>query len=272
MAPIPSVDAGTAPTPGALPGGGAGGSFDFNTLSPYSPSQSLLDIDVPIRRTDKKLGAPEPWSGGMEYEVEKLKYQEAMMSMYKSDPESLSGLQKELAAGGWMGKNPNFIDKAPDDVTRNAWDEVLRAAIGSGRTVKEIMDEAIEANGGLEEGLKKFGIGGDGDREQSDISVTHPDDIRMTAKEVSRKVLGKSWSNTQIDAFVKAYQAQEIGAGTAARADGATYTQPASMEAAAEAQARRSNPAQAGATDWVNAGNLIIEAFKTLGGGGVPNG
>ena len=259
----PGGGGGTTPTAG-LP------SFDQLTLSGVSPN--VAEYPVPMSRIRKKIGAPEPWSGAMaetdEMVLDTLTYQQAVMSFAKQDPATMTEKQLDLAAAGFMGKNPNVVFQAYDTVTDNAWKEVLKAAALSGRPVDEIIEEAIEENGGREEGLKKHGISRDGViADKNAIRLTHPDDIRMTAAEVSRKVLGMSWSKEQLDSFVRTYQAQETAEGQASAGDGA-YTAAASMEAAAAAQARRSNPAQAGATDWVNAGNMLIEAFKTLGGGG----
>lgn len=194
-------------------------------------------------------------------------YQKAVESLYKQTPDQIGDLQLQLVAGGFMGKNPTFVEKAPDKKTRDTWDEILKIAMRSDKTPFEVIQGGIDANGGLEEGLKRHAPGGT-TAQKPDIPLTHPDDIRMVAKAASQKVLGKGWDKAKLDAFVQTYQAMEKGEGAAKQGSGAVVTNAPSMEASAEAEARRSNPVAAGATDWDHAASMMMDAFKTLGGGG----
>lgn len=247
----------------------------FDDLQSLDVSANMADLQVPWERVDtpgqKSLGArgTEVVTTGTYKQLKKTKYTDAvnwLYDKYANDNDSFSQVQLGMAAAGFMGKNPNFTPGTPDDPTRNSWNEILQIALASDKTPMEIIDEAIERNGGMDAALKKHNVSGGG-RAKPDIQLTHPDDIRMTAKEVSRKVLGKGWDQRQLDAFVASYQAQEAASQGAAQGEGVTYTQPASLQAAAEAQARKQNPVAAGATDWDNAAQMIMKAFDVLGGG-----
>lgn len=248
------------------------GFASFDELSQFGVSPNLAT--VPINFARRKVKVPEgvpalpggQVKGPFEYEeTDKLEYEQAVRYLYGKTPEAVGDLQLGMAAAGFYGKNPYFTPKAPDKETNTAWNEVLQIAMRTGKTPDEIISEGIEANGGMEEALKKHNMSGAGTL--ADVPLTNPDDLRMVAKEVSRKVLGRGWDEKALNAFVQTYQAQETAAKQAAQASGATYTQPASIEAAAEAEARRSNPVAAEATDWDNAAQMLIKAFDTLGGG-----
>lgn len=190
-------------------------------------------------------------------------YAESVRALYGLQPEQLGQLQLRLAAGGFFGENPSYVPNVPERKTFSVWDNVLKTAMRTGKTPDEVIDEAVEANGGLDEGLKKRGIGDSLNKPKS-VLVTHPDDIRRIAKEISTKTLGRGWNNEQLDKFVQAYQAMDQASG---EAEG-TRAAPPSVEAAAEAAARRDNPLQAQAMDANNVMAMVIKSFANLGGAG----
>lgn len=251
------------------------GVVNFDDLTQFGVSPNIANIPVPFRRVapkpmmmDVAPGVEAPAIPGRNIpgsDIENLSYEDAVRYLYGKDPDSLQELQLAMAAGGFYGTKPNFIDKTPDTSTRKSWDQVLQISMRTGKTPEEVIQGAVDANGGLEGGLKKHGLSSSGST--ADIPVTHPDDIRMVAKEMSRKILGKGWNDAQLEKFVQSYQSMEQAEGTAAQAQGARYTKAPSVQAAVEEEARRQNPAAAGATDWDNAAQTIMKAFHTLGGG-----
>ena len=251
----------------------------FDEFTQFGISPNMENMQVPF--TLKHIG---PWGENIPGQTEGDASEAAGNYVVQRDPKSyldatrfLAGIntaapdqfkqiQLSLVAGGFAGKNPNIIPGAYDATTRKAWNEVLLEAMRTGKTPDEIMSGAVDANGGLDAGLSRFGMGSNA---VSPIRLTHPDDIRAVAKQVSMKVLGKSWNSDQIEQFVKTYQGMETGEGQAARGQvGGSYTAAPSLDAEVEAQARRQNPAAAGATDWDNAFQGITKAIKTLSSGG----
>lgn len=257
--------AGYTPATGVGDPSDTGSMADYDQLQATDTSYNDVNIPIPWRRTTNKYGETNPGQGAMGYETETHSYFEAtnwLYDQYATDNEGFSKVQLQLAAAGFMGKNPNYTPGTPDDPTQASWSEVLKIAAASDKTPFEILDEAIERKGGMDAALKKANVA-----QKPDIPLTHPDDIRQVAREMSRKTLGKGWNEKQLNAFVASYQAQEAAAGNIKQGSGVTYTRPPSMEAAAEAEARRQNPVEAGATDWDNAAQMIMKAFSVLGGG-----
>jgi hypothetical protein len=258
-----------------------GGLASFDELQSLGVSANLADIEVPWERKIVKRTRPAvamgpgaeraaPGEGYAEYpELQKTKYTDAinwLYDTYANRNDEFSTVQLHIAAAGFMGKSPNYTSGTPDELTRNAWDEILQIAMASDKTPFEILDEAIERQGGLDEALAKKNLSAAG-RIRPDISLTHPDDIKQMAREISRKTLGKGWGEEELNRFVASYQAQERAAGAAAQESGAIITAPPSLEASVEAEARRRNPVAAEATDWDNAAQMMMQAFKILGGG-----
>jgi len=263
-------------TPGSIPDASDSTMTSFDQLTAQGISYNEAAIQVPWERVD----APgQKMLGGREGEVvqtagfkklNKVGYYDAnnwLFDRYANDNPQFSNMQQKLAAAGFMGKNPNFTQGTPDTLTQGAWQEVLKIASASDKTPFEIIDDAIERQGGFDEALKKHNVGRNG-QVVPDISLMHPDDIKMTAKAVSRQVLGIGWDDAQLDRFVASFQAQQKAAQAAAQGSGATYTDAPSVQAAAAEAARNQNPVAAEATDWDNAANMMQEAFKMLSGGG----
>lgn len=254
--------------PGAMPDADDAGDMSTWTATGVSSMEAM--IQVPWKRTKNPRGETNPGQGPMEYETEHLAFDQAtnwLYDQYANNNELFSRTQLSMAAAGFMGKNPNYTPGTPDIPTQNSWSEILKIAAAADKTPGEVLEEAIERAGGMDAALKKHNISGTG-TVKPDIRVTHPDDIMMTAKEVSRRVLGKGWDDAQLRNFVAAYQAQETAEGAAAQSSGARYTAAPSVEAGVEAAARRQNPVAAGATDWDNAAQMIMKAFSALSGGG----
>lgn len=259
--------------------GDAGGDVDFGMLRATGVNELDANIEVPWERTtptpvmaDTKEGEilAYPHRNIPGSELKKETYTRAtnwLYDQYANVNDNFTNLQHKMAAAGFMGKNPNYTQGTPDSLTQGAWDEILKIAVASDKTPQEIINEAIERDGGLEAASKKHNISGTG-QAKADIRLTHPDDIKQMAREMSRKTLGKGWNEQQLSAFVASYQAQERAEGQAAQGSGATVTNAPSIGAAAEAQARRQNPTAAGATDWDNAAQMMMQAFRVLGGGG----
>lgn len=249
------------------------GSFD--DLSEYGVAPALANLNVMWKRNvpqpvmaDEKTGKGEVPAYPARTDPNRLgplnhTYQESVRALYKLKSEEVGGLQTRLIAGGFMGKNPTYVANAPDKKTRDTWDEILKMAMRSDKTPDEVIQDAIDANGGMDEGLKKYGPGATA---VADVHLTHPDDIRMVAKQISTKTLGRGWNNQQLDAFVKTYQAMQSQAGQAARDSGATIVNAPSLEASAEAEARRQNPTAAGAADADGIMQMVTKAFSILGG------
>jgi hypothetical protein len=236
--------------------------------SQYGVSPAIANIPVPWARVPAMADSPD---GGevpaypSRQTLQTQTYQDSMRGLYALKGEQVGNLQQRMLAAGFMGRNPDYVANAQDTKTHDTWDKILKQAMRSGRTPDEILTDAINANGGLEAGLKRFG--GPAPGTLSDIHLTHPDDIRMVAKQVSTKTLGRGWSNEQLDHFVKTYQAMQSQAGRAAQGSGATVTNAPDIGAAAEAEARRQDPTAAGATDADNIMQMVMQSFKTLGGG-----
>lgn len=259
----------------------AGAPFgSFDDLNEYGVSPSIADQKIiwkknppkPVMATDAKTGKEvqgmtSDASGVRKLETnmnEELSYAESVRYLYGIDSEKVGDLQLRLAAGGWFGKNPNFVPRTPDSKTRTVWDNVLKTSMRTNKTPDEIIQESIDAEGGLEEGLKKHNVDGSAATQPKSVLVTHPDDIRRIAKEISTKTLGRGWNNEQLDKFVTAYQAMDRASG---EAEGTRAAAP-SVEAAAEAAARRDNPLQAQAMDANNVMSMVIKSFGILGGSG----
>lgn len=235
--------------------------------SQYGVSPAIANIPVPWSRSqamaDSTSGKEVPAYPARDA-VQTQTYQDSMRALYGLKGEQVGSLQQRMLAAGFMGRNPDYVANAPDTKTHDTWDKILKQAMRSGRTPDEILTDAVNANGGLEAGLKKFG--GPQPGTVADIHLTHPDDIRMVAKQVSTKTLGRGWSNEQLDHFVQTYQAMQTQAGQAARGSGATVVNAPDIGAAAEAEARRQDPTAAGAADADNIMQMVMQGFKTLGG------
>lgn len=252
---------------------------DFDDLTMFGVSPNLANLQVLWKRGTKtpimadtpggEVPALKSDATGVHPRIEDSNefqtFERLSQSLYRDlGPDQIGDLQLRMIAGGFYGKNPDYIAKSPDKKTYGVWQDVLKQAMRSGKTPDEVLDEAIQANGGLEEGLSRFGVSRQGTL--ADIPLTHPDDIRMVAKEVSRRVLGKGWGEDQLAKFVQSYQSMETQEGRAAQGSGATVQKAPSLEGAVEAEARRQNPVAAGATDWDGAAQMMLKAFQTLGG------
>jgi hypothetical protein len=258
-----STDASGALAPGA----------NYDDLSMLGVPSSLQNIEIPWGTQPvakvPSAGFATPMIPAHEG-PRKYTYENAVRYLYgeaTNNPSNFSQIQLTMAAGGFMGKTPAINPGTPDDETRNAWNEVLRVSMRTGKTPDEVMQDALDANGGLDKGLAARGLGPNAAKSAQDIGLTHPDDIRAVAKKVSMQVLGKGWDAKKLDSFVQSYQAMESAQGQAAQGKGATVTQAPSMESAAESAARASDPVAAGGTDWDNAAKMMLEGFKQLGGG-----
>ena len=248
----------------------------FDEFTQFGVSPNMENMKVPF--TLKHIG---PWGENIPGQTEGEASEQAGNYVVQRDPKSfidatrfLAGIntaapdqykqiQMTLVAGGFAGKNPDIRPGGLDATTRKAWNEVLLEAMRTGKTPDEIMSAAVDAAGGLDAGLARHGLSG---RSVADIHWMHPDDIRAVAKQVSMKVLGKSWNAAQLEHFVQTYQGMQMTAGQTAQGSGATVTEAPSLATAAEAEARRQNPVEAGATDWDNAFQGIATAIHELGG------
>lgn len=236
--------------------------------SQYGVSPAIANIPVPwgVKKVPAVPSAGWATPAIPEHEApDTMSYQDSAKWLYGQKPELIGQLQQSLVAGGFMGKNPQYVPNAPDKKTFAVWNDILKQSMRSGKTPQDIINAAINDNGGLEEGLKKYG--GPAPGTIADIHLTHPDDIRMVAKQVSTKTLGRGWSNEQLDHFVKTYQSMQTQAGQASRGSGATVVNAPDIGAAAEAEARRQDPTAAGAADADNIMQMVMQGFKTLGGG-----
>jgi hypothetical protein len=236
-------------------------------LSQYGVSPALAKIPVPFYKApammDVSPGVEAPVPGGR-VDIQTVDYQDAIKSLYGQTAESLTDLQTKMQAGGFFGKTPYYIPGQPDPkYTAPVWKNIITQAMRQNKTPGDIIQEAIDAGGGLEAGLKKNPFsGGPGDSVQQ-VPLMHPDDIRQVAKEISVKVLGRGWNNAQLDHFVKTYQSMQSAAGNAT----GTYTNAPSVAAAAEVEAQRSDPGMAAATQGAGVMDMVLNSFKTLGGG-----
>jgi hypothetical protein len=206
-------------------------------------------------------------TGGKVYDTQS--YDQAIRAIYSPDltASDLASLQNAMAAGGFMGKNPYFIPGQPDTkYTIPTWINIVKQAMRQGISPQDILQQGVDAQGGLEAGLAKFAPNTTGS--VANINLTHPDDIRMVAKQTSMKVLGQGWNSQQLDQFVKTYQAMQVQDQSVPSGTGAVTTNAPSLQAAAEEEARRSNPVAAGATDWDNAAQQMLRVFQMLGNTG----
>lgn len=189
---------------------------------------------------------------------------EMKKDLYRKLPGDLSALQKRLFVGGFYNASLDAEDIRwgdYDEQTKLAYDRAVdRAAsfygAGQKKTFDQVLDDAVTR--GTETGLAGQGSA----RAKTPPSFSHPDDIRTVAMRISSKVLGKGWNESQLDQFVKTYQAME----TAATADPGGMSQP-DVSTAAESAARAGDPVAAGGTDMANAYTLMMQAMQRLGGG-----
>jgi len=229
------------------------------------------------------IGEVEGWSSGYGPEEEQDETDTVgnfKKEYYRKPPGELGQLKRRLWEAGMYDASVNWEDIRQndyDDDTRDAWGRALgRAAAfydaGRKLTVDEVIEMARQDAMTEEERLSgKRSTTSGPPRDRLSVRLTHPDDIKTEAMKVSAKILGRGWSEDQLNRFVatfqsmeRAAQAQQYGATGEA---GGTYTAAPDMATAAENEARRQDPVAAGATDYVGAYNMILEAFQTLGAG-----
>lgn len=239
------------------------GFSNFDELTQSGVSPALANIPVPF--TYVESDAPAGERSVKTKVLQTQPYQDAVNSLYGRDAESTMQLQQQLQAGGFFGKNPYYIPGQPDPkYTAPIWKNVITQAMREHRTPGEIIQDAIDANGGLEAGLKAHPYSGTAAGSVQQTPLMHPDDIRQVAKEISVKVLGRGWNNKQLDHFVQTYQAMQSQAGNAV----GTYQNAPSVEAAATSEAERSDPGMAQATKGEGVMDMVIKSFQNLGGTG----
>lgn len=238
------------------------GFSDFDELTQFGVSPALSAIPVPFAWVDEDTPGGEKSVKARVLQTQP--YQDAVRSLYGRDAESTMTLQQQLQAGGFFGKNPYYIPGQPDPkYTAPVWKNVITQAMREQKTPQEIIDAAIEANGGLDAGIKAHPYSGTGAGAVQQTPLMHPDDIRQVAKEISVKVLGRGWNNKQLDSFVQTYQSMQSAAGNAV----GTYQNAPSVEAAATTAAERSDPGMAQATKGEGVMDMVLKSFSNLGGG-----
>lgn len=298
----------TGPAPAPAPAGGQppGVSPDTETavLSKYGLTPEDLQMGAAYgddedsmkvyKRTVKKGATPghlnmaggllgvnlrEPWVGGSEGtdEDETDTVGNYKKDYYRRAPGELSTLKRRLWEGGFYDQSIDWEDIRQgdyDDETRDAWHRAVKRAAafydsGKKLTVDDVIDMAAEGLTDEERASGKHK--GSKGRPGLSVVLTHPDDIKTQAMKVSARVLGKGWSEDQLNRFVATFQAMERSAQAneyaATGQAGGTFTKAPDIETAVAKEARASDPVAAGATDYVNAYNMILKGFQSLGAG-----
>jgi hypothetical protein len=266
MAYTPGQSYGT--TPAQFPGG-----VDTSAADLFDIPQQVSVIPVMLKRRVGEAPTALDVRGAETYTPEVTKpFGTVMRDLYSLSAHPIVGLQNRLFSGGFYGKKADYADGVADETTYSAYAKAVTRAARAGKTIDEVLDEAkasIDAAGGLEEaGYKRVGEGGE--RQPLVVELAHPDDIRSTAKQTSAKVLGRGFSEGELDAFVRTYQSMQAESQRAAYGageTGGTVTRAPSVEAGVEAEARRLHPVEAGATDMAGAFDMILAAVQSLGGG-----
>lgn len=156
-------------------------------------------------------------------------------------PEKIAALQRGLATAGLIGATQKFRLGLWDEVTRNAYRDLLAYANSRGTDDTTALHEYAAAprpEGALPEPLVK--------------KIPNPADLRATFDTVAKATLGRQADSVDRDAMVAAYQAAVASAQQQAYdldAAGGTIEEPPSAEVFAKEELRRRNPAEAGAHD-----------------------
>ncbi len=219
-------------------------------------------------------------TGDLDYDVNDLdqtrSVPEYKKDFFRKNPGELPSLQRRLWEAGFYDGSVDWEDIPQgdyDDDTKKAWERAIgRAAAFYDAGKKLTLDEVIEMSRRQRAGLLgEDGAGGRGSgrtRAPLSVRVSHPEDIRTVAMQVSTKILGRGWGEDELNRFVNTYQSMERAAQTGAynaEIRGGTSTAAPDVATAAASAARASNPVAAEATDVVGAYSLLLEAMGSLG-------
>lgn len=203
-------------------------------------------------------------------EQEFIPVEEAKRQYLAFDDETISRIQAQLFAAGFYPDNVAYEDVAwgdRDDVTSfKAWENAVaaaerRAVGGRPITVANLLEERLEAAGGLEEATEE-------QREEDarkPISLTNPAELGNVLDRVARQTIGKKATDEQKRMFMKLVHTMERRQGQRLRSTPGEVTGPPSPAVAAEELLRQQMPAQAAASDVADTYNGFL---SIIGAGG----
>jgi hypothetical protein len=137
---------------------------------------------------------------------------------YGLDPATLAALQGQLLAGGFFppsyynGTNPRQVQfGTTDDDSYKAFQAAVTQAARSGRTVDDIVGQAVAANSATPDsasGKRPRLVGG-----MTDVHVVHrtaPEDIAAAAQKTAQDTIGRKFTKKELDAFTAGFNAREV--------------------------------------------------------------
>lgn len=256
-------------TPGdfTMPDTTGAGSTDLNTLFGVSQAVGATPIvlhgRIPVGAATRGESFDRPRAGLVQPMVSQTDaqghtVQGVLNSFYGMDPDALANLQERLYAGRFYsssyytknGKKP-LLGSADDD-TFAAFKKAVVQAGRSGQPLDDVLDTAASA-----------AAAGDVSGQKNPVQFTNPDDLRAALDTVGPNVIGRRPDPSVYDNFVAGYH--ELESAAANQSDsGGNVTAPPSPSAAAEQYLRRTFPADAYRSGYVDA----FDAFRQMISGG----
>jgi hypothetical protein len=167
---------------------------------------------------------------------------DAVQEPNKWSSEKLVQMQAALYQLGLYGPNGRYTVGTWDLADQKAYTKLLMAANISGRTAREQLDEWHIRPPDLATVL--------GDQKGS-VHLTNPADIRKSARDVSKNLLGKV-DRSFVEAAPAAYQGEQLAAGEATLGGASVVTDEGSMVGSLEERLRREKPIEVDGHSFVN--------------------
>lgn len=271
MAYQPGANSGTGSTDGSsFPTSGSG-----TQDSIYGISGKLAVVPVKISNTAQPDHAglsldPQGASGTPNI----VPWESALAQLYQMTPGELASLQQSLYQAGlypksYYGKTPDVIvpgeiDPGTQTAWRDAVEEAVRSStydngqISNAKSVQDVITGRIAMNqqsGGVSGGT----VG---------VRLTNPADLRMVAKDLGQKFLGRNPDPGFVDNYVAAYHAAEVASQNVDK--GGNVTAPPDPQAFAEQMLRQQYPVDVGVNDALNVGNELVNSLSKPAGAALP--
>lgn len=249
------------------------GAPDFATTSLFGYDAGVAAAPVRITRGTEIGLADAPAAGPDRGGAYDTTLGQTIQDFWHLEPgsDALKSYQQDLFDAGfypdayYRAKNPSKLNLGvADDVDAKAWKDVTTMAARTGRPVMDLIDERKALYGGEGGIAAAKAAASAGTRAPFSAQVTNPLTLTEVAQKAAEKTLGRGFSPTELDRFVKNYQAMEVhaqqGQYDTATAGGTTTAAP-DPTAAATAVARQSAPTEAYANDLMN---VYDQALATL--------